>query len=149
MEGFSLYDVYIFFFSICSSISVTYLTYHIYDTNDMIETPFSNYSSLGKGYKSTKFQSYSLTCFWAFTKTLKREKIKMAPKWRQPSGIWVSHKMWLRQSRGWFLRGFLSVFHHNKARKHCEVDNPSSYKWNTLEYDVKPQSNKQTNQNIL
>ena len=62
-----------------NSDHVTYLTYHIYDTNDTIETTFSNYSSLGMGYKTTKFQSYSLTCFWAFTKILKREKIK----WRQ------------------------------------------------------------------
>ena len=28
----------------------------------------------------------------------------------RPSGIWVSHKMWLRRSQGWFLRGFSSRF---------------------------------------
>ena len=61
-----------------NSDHVTYFTYHIYDTNDTIETTFSNYSSLGMGYKSTKFQSYSLSCFWAFTKFWKERK----SKWR-------------------------------------------------------------------
>ena len=64
----------------------------------------------------------------------------------QPSGIWVSHKMWLRQSQEWFLRGFLPVFHRNKAR--------SSVKWTIrrhiseipLSTTLNPnQTNKQTN----
>ena len=54
--------------------------------------------------------------------------------------------MWLRQSRGWFLRGFLPVFHRNKAR--------SSVKWTIrrhiseipLSTTLNPnQTNKQTN----
>ena len=58
-----------------------------------------------------------------------------------------TNKMWSRQSRGWFLRGFLPVFHHTRSR--------NSVKW-TIRHHISEiplsttlnpnQTNKQTSQ---